>query len=86
MNEYLLQRKMQQKQHQQLLGQQRRKEIEMDHRARDPFSRQPDIMSMDTNQALTMKYLAGQSRYFYGLFHFPFLVLLHLQQTALGLC
>ncbi|KAK1399965.1 LisH domain-containing protein [Heracleum sosnowskyi] len=61
MNEYLLQRKMQQ-QHQQLLGQQRRKEIEMDNRARDPYSRQPDIMSIDTNQALTMKSLAGQSR------------------------
>ncbi|XP_074368779.1 transcriptional corepressor LEUNIG_HOMOLOG-like isoform X2 [Apium graveolens] len=62
MNEYLLQRKLQQQQHQQLLGQQRRKEIEMDHRARDPCSRQPDIMSMDTNQALTMRSLAGQSR------------------------
>lgn len=69
MNEFLLQRKMQQ-QHQQLLGQQRLKEIEMDHRAYDPCSRQPDIMSINTNQVVTVKSLAGQSRYLYGLFHF----------------
>ncbi|XP_063949712.1 transcriptional corepressor LEUNIG isoform X3 [Daucus carota subsp. sativus] len=61
MNEYLLQGKIQQ-QHQQLLGQQRRKEIEMDHRAHDLCSRQPDIMAIDANKALTMNSLAGQSR------------------------
>lgn len=44
----------------------------MDRRAHNPCSRQPHIMSMDTNQALTMKSLAGQSRYLSGLFHFPF--------------